>query len=240
MATNNALNISLSGQSGSGSIAGNISPSFTTPALGTPSAGVLTNCTGVPITTGVSGLAANIATFLATPNSANLAAAMTNETGTGVLVFGTAPTLNQANLVGTTTNDNAPAGSVGETIESTVLVGSAVALTTATTANVTSISLTAGDWDVWGSTWYSLNALTSANSIIGAISIVSATLPTAPNAGGMEQAAMVLTTGATQGRVIGIRRFSLSATTTVYLVAQATFIASTMSAYGYIGARRVR
>lgn len=70
-----------------------ISPSFTTPALGTPSAGVLTSCTGLPISTGVAGLGTGIATFLATPSSANLAAAVTNETGSGALVFATSPTL---------------------------------------------------------------------------------------------------------------------------------------------------
>jgi len=37
--------------------------------------------------------AAGVQTFLATPSSANLRAAMTDETGTGVLVFGTSPTL---------------------------------------------------------------------------------------------------------------------------------------------------
>lgn len=69
------------------------SPTLVTPNLGTPSAGTLTNCTGLPISTGVSGLAAGIATFLATPSSANLAAAVTDETGTGALVFANAPTL---------------------------------------------------------------------------------------------------------------------------------------------------
>ena len=69
------------------------SPSFTTPALGTPASGTLTNATGLPISTGVSGLGANVATFLATPSSANLAAALTDETGTGANVFANSPTL---------------------------------------------------------------------------------------------------------------------------------------------------
>lgn len=41
------------------------SPAFVTPALGTPASGVLTNTTGLPIATGVSGLGTGIATALA-------------------------------------------------------------------------------------------------------------------------------------------------------------------------------
>ena len=64
-----------------------------TPTLGTPASGTLTNCTGLPIATGVANLGAGVATFLTTPSSANLAAAVTGETGSGALVFGTSPTL---------------------------------------------------------------------------------------------------------------------------------------------------
>jgi hypothetical protein len=42
--------------------------------------------------TGLSSLGTGVATFLGTPSSANLAAAVTGETGTGALVFGTNPT----------------------------------------------------------------------------------------------------------------------------------------------------
>ena len=42
-----------------------VSPAFTTPALGTPSSGTLTNATGLPISTGVSGLGTSVATALA-------------------------------------------------------------------------------------------------------------------------------------------------------------------------------
>ena len=69
------------------------SPTLVTPALGTPSSAVLTNATGLPISTGVSGLGTGVATLLATPSSANLAAAITDETGSGALVFATSPTL---------------------------------------------------------------------------------------------------------------------------------------------------
>ena len=62
-------------------------------ALGTPASATLTNATGLPISTGVSGLGTGVATFLATPSAANLASAVTDETGTGSLVFATSPTL---------------------------------------------------------------------------------------------------------------------------------------------------
>ena len=76
---------------------------LTTPILGTPQSGTLTSCTGLPIASGISGLGADVATFLATPSSANLAAAVTGETGSGALVFGTSPTL-VTPLLGTVTS----------------------------------------------------------------------------------------------------------------------------------------
>jgi hypothetical protein len=63
-------------------------------ALGTPASGTLSACTGLPISSGVSGLGTGIATFLATPSAANLASAVTEETGSGSLVFATSPTVN--------------------------------------------------------------------------------------------------------------------------------------------------
>ena len=74
------------------------SPTLTTPALGTPASGTLTNATGLPVSTGISGLGANVATFLATPSSANLISAVTDETGTGALVFANTPTLVTPNI----------------------------------------------------------------------------------------------------------------------------------------------
>ena len=60
-------------------------------------ANLTTNVTGtLPVAnggTGITSLGAGIATFLGTPSSANLAAAVTDETGSGSLVFATSPTL---------------------------------------------------------------------------------------------------------------------------------------------------
>lgn len=91
---------SITDPTGTGSAVFATSPTLVTPILGTPTSGTLTNCTGLPISTGVSGLGANVATFLATPSSANLIAAVSDETGSGALVFGTSPTIATATLSG--------------------------------------------------------------------------------------------------------------------------------------------
>jgi hypothetical protein len=95
LATPSSANLAaaLTDETGSGAACFATSPTLVTPVLGTPTSGTLTNCTGLPISTGVSGLGSNVATFLATPSSANLAAALTDETGTGANVFATSPTL---------------------------------------------------------------------------------------------------------------------------------------------------
>ena len=96
LATPSSANLAtaVTGETGSGALVFATSPSLTTPILGTPAAGsILTNCTGLPVSTGVSGLGTGVANFLATPSSANLIAAIQNETGSGALVFATSPSL---------------------------------------------------------------------------------------------------------------------------------------------------
>ena len=72
--------------------------SATSSSLGTPSSLTLTNATGLPVSTGISGLGTGVATFLATPSSANLASAVTGETGSGALVFATSPSFTTPSL----------------------------------------------------------------------------------------------------------------------------------------------
>ena len=91
------------------------SPTLTGPILGTPASGTLTNCTGLPISTGVSGLGTGIATFLATPTSANLQAAVINEVGTGNLVFSISPTLVTPNIGAATGTSLAASGAITST-----------------------------------------------------------------------------------------------------------------------------
>lgn len=143
-------------------------------------------------------------------------------------------------VIGTTTNDNAAAGSVGEIIESQITGGSAVPLTVSGTAyDVTSISLTAGDWDVWGNIGFLPNAATTFTVIQGAINTTSATMAN-PNNGAAFLLQLTFTTGQIQTVPVGQKRLSLAGTTTVYLIAAANFAVNTMGAFGSISARRVR
>lgn len=87
------LRAALTDETGTGAAVFADTPTLVAPVLGTPTSGTLSNCTGLPIGSGVSGLAAGVATFLGTPSSANLRAAITDETGTGAAVFADTPTL---------------------------------------------------------------------------------------------------------------------------------------------------
>lgn len=65
--------------------------------------------TATPAVGSITGLGTGVATWLATPSSANLASAITDETGTGPLVFGTNPALTTATLGSSTATTQTPA-----------------------------------------------------------------------------------------------------------------------------------
>ena len=137
LATPSSANLAsaITDETGSGALVFATSPTLVTPALGTPSSATLTNATGLPISTGVSGLGTGVATFLATPSSANLAAAVTDETGTGSLVFATSPTFITPAL-------GTPASGVVTNLTGTasININGTVGATTASTGAFTTLS----------------------------------------------------------------------------------------------------
>lgn len=140
---------------------------------------------------------------------------------------------------GVVDGSSAAAGDVGEYISSTVLSGAAIAVASSAVANITSISLTAGDWDVFGTAAFGYTAGTPSLTW-GWASTTSATIPPIPNNGSMTFANVVGIFGGGVAQSIGTTRFSLTTTTTIYLSGRTDYTGTGGIIYGYIGARRVR
>ena len=144
-------------------------------------------------------------------------------------------------LKGTGTNDSAAAGKVGEFITSNIASGSAISVSNTTAKDVTSISLTAGDWDVWGNVTWIPASTTSVYFLRCWISTTSATQPNPDLFSGWSNVAAGVVPNVTgMGQTAPIIRISVASTTTVYLSVNQSFTVSTCTACGTISARRVR
>jgi hypothetical protein len=136
---------------------------------------------------------------------------------------------------GTTAGGNAAVGYVGEVISSSILFSGAVALTSTVAANLTSISLTAGDWDIYGNVAFQSSGAFFITNYAW-ISTTSATVPDislysiANDNGGFNFS----------GINTPYVRASISATTTYYISGRAVFGGGTANMCGNIFARRVR
>jgi hypothetical protein len=145
-------------------------------------------------------------------------------------------------LQGTQTNDNAAAGNVGEFVSISPTLP--VTLATANVAyNVTSVSLSPGDWQCWGDLNIFRNGTT--NFYAGWISTTSASLPSTSdiqnhgtNAPISPNSTFPVANNA--WAPIGMVRESLAITTTVYLEASASGSSGSQTAQGFLGCRRMR
>lgn len=147
--------------------------------------------------------------------------------------------LDVVSVLGVNTGSNAATGIVGEFISSLIPSGASVPMTTGTDVNVTSILLSAGDWDVGGNVGFVPTFGSTIAYLAGGISSVSATMPTPPGSGSFVEFTMPFTAGGSNAFPVGVTRISLATATTVFLVATANY-AGGMGAYGFIGARRRR
>ena len=233
MTTNNSVDSPLAGTTGTGNFVGSNTPTVTTPKI----------ITSILDTNG------NIIENLAPIASAvNYIQVQNNATGANPVIFGTGSDTNVAlqlngkgtggaTVQGTSTNDNATAGYVGEFVSNIIAAASAVAAPNVTATNVTSISLTAGDWDVWGNVSTS-SVPTATTAFAGWISSTSATLPDQSLYADITLATGTIAAGI--GMSVPQRRFTLSATTTVFLSGEFSGTSGSGSICGGIYARRVR
>jgi hypothetical protein len=159
-----------------------------------------------------------------------------NSAGTGNVLQVSSVTVSSGQYPGETTTGSATAGNVGEIITATVARATNTAITSATAKSITSISLTAGDWDVSGYAGYSIGT-TAATNIQAGISTTTNTMP------GFDSGAQtIINASISVGDVIiptPITRISISGTTTVFLVGLITY-PSTATCYAGIRARRAR
>lgn len=143
-------------------------------------------------------------------------------------------------VVGTTTNNNATAGNVGEYVES--VVASQNAGTTATWTNLTSISLTAGDYSVDGIISHDPNGAAMTNVTQQMAVSINSGITTTDHVVGSNVTAGTLssTTGVVRSCVVPSYRISISGTTTVYLKTNLTFTTATPLLWGRLSAIRIR
>jgi hypothetical protein len=139
-------------------------------------------------------------------------------------------TIPQPLIEGVTAGTAAAAGNVGELITNSA---TGVTMTTATNTNITSITLTAGDWDIWGTIDVSSGASSTITETEAGISTTSATIPS------LNFSWSSSTPFDTFGGAVPQITENITTSTVVYLVANAAYITGTAFANGAIYARRV-
>lgn len=152
------------------------------------------------------------------------------------------PTTTSVSITGTNTNDSASAGYVGEILTSSV--SNVTVGTSAQYYDVTSISLTAGDWDLSGVVVYGANSatFTSTDLELG-ISSTSGNASTGLTQGSnyIIAAGAVPTSFSNMSLTIPAFRVSVATTTTYYLKGfVSVYTAGSPKHWGRLSARRVR
>jgi hypothetical protein len=160
------------------------------------------------------------------------------------LNLGTAPNDGTGDSIrdgGDKINDNfSELYTAGEYVATSRDSGSALTLASLTAANVTSISLPAGDWDVRGNvTFQGGGSVSTLLQTVGSISSTSATLDTAPGHYSAQWLGSGVDVGTSSANVVlGPVRVNLESPQTLYLIGRASFSGNAVKAYGILEARR--
>jgi hypothetical protein len=224
--TINAVGNGLSGATGTGKFVGDTSPTIVTPVIAQ-----INDANGN-----------KMLLFSSTPSAVNKVTIVNASTGTSPIIEGTGNDTNviltingQGNggvaIHGTGTNDSAGAGYVGELITSSA---TGVSLSTATPKSITSILVTAGDWDIWGRFQAAFTGTMTGM-------ICSASTTNNVTSASYQGWSITNTAGlSTPAIVCPLQPLSFSSSTTVYLVGESFFSSGTCTGSGEIYARRVR
>lgn len=146
-------------------------------------------------------------------------------------------TIGAAASAGVTNGSDASSGVVGEYLQAIRPDSDLVFAANGSAVSVLSLSLPAGDWDVEGRATAYITGTMNGNKVVSGLN-TSVAIP----ADGTEVYGGMQVFSATNGfqTMTGSKRFSLAATTTVYLVARIDFSAGTPALFGFMSARRVR
>lgn len=182
--------------------------------------------------TGLGILNRGLITFNGTSSTINTSTQNAKATSIGTVVSGACGTA----FVPGRTNGAAPAaGFIGEQLTGNAVAPGA-AIATTTPQNITSVSLTAGVWDVSGVAGFI--GWTTASQIVASIGTTSATLGTLGN-NRIDNTGGVVAGSISQCLTIPSYRINLSSTTTVYLVGYIAYTAGSATTFGTIRATRV-
>lgn len=139
---------------------------------------------------------------------------------------------------GTSTNDAATTGDIGEYVES--VAGPVSAPASNTYGDLTSITLTAGDWDISSTQVSIINTGVSITSVVGGIGTVSGSSGAGMVNGDTQGYSVPPTSQYLPAITIPPKRVSINATTTYYLKMWMSYSSGTPQFQGRISARRVR
>lgn len=209
----------------------NISAAYTTTGTGSHSFYNGFNVSTQPLFT-ISGSATNTVNYIAATASTTTNALALTATGTdtNISINLISKGTGRVAIQGISTNTAAAAGYVGELLSATNLAGSPITFTGSTAKTLQTVTLTPGDWDVFGNIYF------AATTVTGGICGISTTNNTQPD-NSLVANVFPVTSSGSLGLVAPTRTFSVSSNTPVYLVGTVSGT-GTLNGSGGIYARR--